>query len=125
MAVVIATVKGSLVAGYFMHLFSEKKLIYVVLAFTGLFAVAMVGLILATYADQQGGQHGIFKVPQRHVQPHATGSAHEPTHPEPETPHIAEPEVAPEQPELPEAAPPPQPEPELTQTNQPEAEHVP
>jgi cytochrome c oxidase subunit 4 len=98
-AVIIATVKGSLVAGYFMHLFAERKLIYVVLAFTGLFALAMVGLILATYGDQQGRAHGIFNVPQRHVQPHVPGAAHEPAHPAPE--------------------------PEQTQTNQPESEHVP
>ena len=30
----IATVKGALVAGYFMHLISERKLIYWVLGFT-------------------------------------------------------------------------------------------
>lgn len=33
-ALIIATIKGSLVAGYFMHLISEKKIIYVVLMFT-------------------------------------------------------------------------------------------
>lgn len=37
LALVIATVKASLVACYFMHLISEKKLIFVVLAFTVLF----------------------------------------------------------------------------------------
>jgi cytochrome c oxidase subunit 4 len=124
-AVVIATIKGSLVAGYFMHLFSEKKLIYAVLALTFPLVVVMVGLILATHADQQGGQHGIFNVPQRHVQPHATGSGHQATHPEPEKPHTAEVEVASEQPELSEAVSPTQPEPAQTQTNQPEAVNVP
>jgi cytochrome c oxidase subunit IV len=34
---VIATIKGSLVAGYFMHLLSEKKLIYSVLILTLVF----------------------------------------------------------------------------------------
>jgi cytochrome c oxidase subunit 4 len=33
-ALTIATIKGSLVACYFMHLISERKLIYWVLAFT-------------------------------------------------------------------------------------------
>ncbi len=37
LALVIATVKGSLVACYFMHLISERKLIYAVLALTVLF----------------------------------------------------------------------------------------
>jgi cytochrome c oxidase subunit 4 len=36
-ALVVATVKGSLVAGYFMHLVSERKLIYWVLWITVLF----------------------------------------------------------------------------------------
>ncbi len=34
-ALVIASAKGFLVAGFFMHLISEKKMIYAVLAFTG------------------------------------------------------------------------------------------
>jgi cytochrome c oxidase subunit 4 len=38
-ALLVATVKGSLVACYFMHLISERKLIYVVLAFTVVFFV--------------------------------------------------------------------------------------
>ena len=33
-ALLVATIKGSLVACYFMHLISEKKLIYAVLALT-------------------------------------------------------------------------------------------
>lgn len=47
LALVIATVKGSLVAAYFMHLMSEKKLIYWVLALTVVFFVfVMVGPLL-------------------------------------------------------------------------------
>lgn len=42
-AVFIAAIKGSLVAGYFMHLISEKKLIYGILILTVvLFAVLMI-----------------------------------------------------------------------------------
>ena len=45
-ALFIATVKGSLVACYFMHLISEKKLIYYVLMFTVFFFAALVMLLL-------------------------------------------------------------------------------
>lgn len=41
----IATVKGGLVAGYFMHLLSEKQVIYFFLAFTVVFALAMFVLM--------------------------------------------------------------------------------
>ena len=40
----VATVKGSLVACYFMHLISEKKLIYWVLALTVVFFAALLAL---------------------------------------------------------------------------------
>ena len=42
LALVVATVKGSLVAAFFMHLISERKLIYAVLIFT----VFFFGLLL-------------------------------------------------------------------------------
>jgi cytochrome c oxidase subunit IV len=73
-ALIIATVKGSLVAGYFMHLFSEKKLIYFVLGLTGVFIIALFGLILWTFGDIQGRHTGIFEVPQQHVHPHHEGA---------------------------------------------------
>lgn len=41
-ALLVATVKGSLVACYFMHLISEKKLIYAVLIFTVVFFIAVL-----------------------------------------------------------------------------------
>jgi cytochrome c oxidase subunit 4 len=43
-ALLVATVKGSLVACYFMHLISEKKLIYAVLALTAVFFAALLAL---------------------------------------------------------------------------------
>ena len=43
-ALIIATIKGSLVACYFMHLISEKKLIYAVLGLTAVFFVALLAL---------------------------------------------------------------------------------
>ncbi|MBI2068043.1 MAG: cytochrome C oxidase subunit IV family protein [Deltaproteobacteria bacterium] len=50
-ALIIATVKGSLVASYFMHLISERKLIYWVLTLTVLFFVALLLLPVATDQD--------------------------------------------------------------------------
>ncbi len=50
LALFIATVKGSLVAGYFMHLISEKKTIYIVLILTVLFIAGLPFLtMLAKY----------------------------------------------------------------------------
>ena len=48
-ALVVATIKGSLVACYFMHLISEKKLIYAVLALTVAFFVALLALPALTH----------------------------------------------------------------------------
>jgi cytochrome c oxidase subunit 4 len=48
-AIFIATVKGSLVAGYFMHLISEKKVIYAVLALTVVFFIALMVLPVLTH----------------------------------------------------------------------------
>lgn len=50
-ALLVATVKGTLVAGYFMHLFSERKLIYWVLAFTVAFFLAVLLLPLWGHWD--------------------------------------------------------------------------
>lgn len=47
----IATFKAFLVAAYFMHLISEKKLIYTVLGFTGFFFVGLMALTLISYED--------------------------------------------------------------------------
>ena len=50
-ALFIATVKGSLVAGYFMHLISEKKLIYAVLVLTVVFFAALLALPVVTHSN--------------------------------------------------------------------------
>lgn len=50
-ALIIASVKAFLVAGYFMHLVSEKMLIYTVLAFTGFFFVGMMALTIYAKFD--------------------------------------------------------------------------
>ena len=51
LALVIATIKGSLVACYFMHLISEKKLIYAVLVLTGVFFIALMALPVITHSS--------------------------------------------------------------------------
>jgi cytochrome c oxidase subunit 4 len=45
-ALVIACTKAFLVAGYFMHLISERKMIYTVLAFTAFFFAGLMTLTL-------------------------------------------------------------------------------
>ena len=50
-ALIVATIKGSLVACYFMHLISEKKLIYAVLALTAVFFAALMILPAVTVHD--------------------------------------------------------------------------
>ena len=47
-ALVIAAAKAFLVAGYFMHLVSEKKLIYAVLLVTVAFFIALMALPVLT-----------------------------------------------------------------------------
>jgi cytochrome c oxidase subunit 4 len=49
-ALVIASAKGFLVAGFFMHLISEKKMIYAVLAFTAFFFAGLFALTLWSMA---------------------------------------------------------------------------
>ena len=48
-AMFVAVVKGSLVAGYFMHLVSEKKLIYAVMALTVAFFIVLMALPVLTH----------------------------------------------------------------------------
>ena len=50
-ALLVATIKGSLVACYFMHLISEKKMIYAVLLVTAAFFVALLALPVLTHSD--------------------------------------------------------------------------
>jgi cytochrome c oxidase subunit 4 len=50
-ALLVATVKGSLVACYFMHLISEKKLILAVLVLTAVFFLALLALPALTHEN--------------------------------------------------------------------------
>ena len=53
-ALAIATIKGSLVALFFMHLIDERKLIYAVLALTVIFFAFLIWLPLHDIADKMG-----------------------------------------------------------------------
>jgi caa(3)-type oxidase subunit IV len=50
-ALVIACGKAFLVAGFFMHLISERKMIYGLLAFTACFFLGLMFLTLSAYGD--------------------------------------------------------------------------
>ena len=50
-ALLVAVIKGSLVACYFMHLISEKRLIYAVLVVTAVFFAALLALPALTTSN--------------------------------------------------------------------------
>jgi cytochrome c oxidase subunit 4 len=50
-ALLVAIIKGSLVACYFMHLISEKKLIYAVLVLTVAFFIVLMTLPVVTHSN--------------------------------------------------------------------------
>ncbi|MEE9161665.1 MAG: cytochrome C oxidase subunit IV family protein [Candidatus Neomarinimicrobiota bacterium] len=56
-ALVIAGVKGSLVAGFFMHLISEQKPIFWLLILTLFLLLALFGLFIAAFYDSGGIAH--------------------------------------------------------------------
>ncbi len=51
-AMFVAVLKGSLVAGFFMHLISEKKLIYGILMLTVLFFIVLMSVPVSHYIDK-------------------------------------------------------------------------
>ena len=53
-ALFVATIKGSLVACYFMHLISEKKLIYAVLIITVIKFIVLMALPTFTHTNSFG-----------------------------------------------------------------------
>ena len=50
-ALLIAIAKASLVACYFMHLISERKMIYFIMAFTAFFFAGLMFLTLWSFGD--------------------------------------------------------------------------
>ncbi len=53
-ALLVATVKGSLVACYFMHLISEKAMLYWILALCAFFFVVLLLIPVITVSDNVG-----------------------------------------------------------------------
>jgi len=74
-ALVIATVKASLVAGFFMHLLSEKQTIYLLLFFTGIFFIFVFLIPIGQY---KGDLTGIEYTPTKNV--HASHAQEEGHH---------------------------------------------
>lgn len=56
-ALTIASIKGGLVASYFMHLISEKKVIFSFLIVTVVFLLGLFILTISAHHDQIGGPH--------------------------------------------------------------------
>lgn len=54
LALFVATIKGGLVACYFMHLISEKRLIYAVLVITVVKFIALMALPAFTHGNSYG-----------------------------------------------------------------------
>jgi cytochrome c oxidase subunit IV len=54
LALLVATIKGGLVAGYFMHLVSEKKLILAVMVLTLAFFAVLLALPILTHSNGFG-----------------------------------------------------------------------
>ena len=54
LALLVATVKGTLVACYFMHLISEKKLIIAIMALTVVFFLVLIALPILTVSNGLG-----------------------------------------------------------------------
>jgi cytochrome c oxidase subunit 4 len=50
-ALIIASCKAFLVAGFFMHLISEKKMVYGILGFTVFFFTGLMALTIWSFAD--------------------------------------------------------------------------
>src|SRR5438270_5966677 len=63
-ALFIATVKASLVAGFFMHLISEKKAIYAILLATVFFFAGMMYLTVWSRGEMPHGTKYVGKVSQ-------------------------------------------------------------
>ena len=68
-ALIIATVKASLVAGFFMHLVSERKTIYIIMAFTAFFFVGLMALTIWAMHDSPAMSGSTQRAPHATVAP--------------------------------------------------------
>ena len=66
LALVIATTKAGLVAGFFMHLISEKKLIYSVLVATVFFLAGLMYLVVWSRGQMPQGSAHLGEPPVEH-----------------------------------------------------------
>ena len=57
LALVIASIKAFLVAGFFMHLTTEKRTIYTILACTVVFFIGLMALTVIAHFDVPGAGH--------------------------------------------------------------------
>jgi cytochrome c oxidase subunit IV len=60
-ALIIAALKAALVAGFFMHLVSEKRSIYTMLATTGVFFAALIALTVFAFFDSPGSHDALTR----------------------------------------------------------------
>ena len=65
LALAVAIFKGSLVAGFFMHLISERQLIYSILSFTVFFFFGLLLLPFSNHHDRLVGTMDTGKAQQR------------------------------------------------------------
>ena len=65
-ALIVATVKASLVAGFFMHLSDERKIIYTTLVVTAIFLAVMMFMLIQARSDVPLGT----EFPATHYVPH-------------------------------------------------------
>jgi len=69
LALFIAVVKAFLVAGFFMHLVSEKKAIYAILVFTAFFFVGLMALTIWSMNDNPDMTSRTQGAPPAHAAP--------------------------------------------------------
>jgi len=69
LALVIAVLKAALVAGFFMHLVSEKKPIYTILIFTAFFFVGLMALTIWSMNDSPELTTTTGQAPPAHAAP--------------------------------------------------------
>lgn len=75
LALAVAIVKGSLVAAFFMHLISERKLVYAVLVLT----VFFFGMLMWGPWHQHYNAESVWPGYDMHAKPDAAGAAHHET----------------------------------------------
>ena len=69
LALIIAVLKAFLVAGFFMHLVSEKKPIYTILVFTAFFFVGLMALTIWSMNDNPDLTATTQRAPPAHAAP--------------------------------------------------------